>query len=364
MAKRSRGKSQLTEWQIIDRLTARFTAADHRVLLGLGDDAAVLRSGGASDSALRLNLADLVVTTDLLIEGVHFSLDYMSLADVGFKALAVNLSDIAAMGAMPSHAFGQLGVPRGTPAAQLEDLLDGVMEAATLGEVTLAGGDTVAAPQWTLGFTVHGEMRGEALKRSGARPGDTIWHSGSLGLSQIGFHYLWSGAKAIPSRAALAHRRPVPQLALGSFLHESGLATACLDLSDSLSQCLVLLAQASGVGLMLDFHSYAFDDNVQAFISKKRRWLREGANGFSVPAKMNPAGRAQRFRSWAEFILSSAEDYELLFTVPPPATARLLKESPVPLTRLGTVVDQGEGLHYRAEDGRTMELTAAGFEHL
>ncbi|MCH7472669.1 thiamine-phosphate kinase, partial [bacterium] len=337
-------------------------AAGGRVIVGLGDDAAVLRAA-ASDSARRLNLAHLVLTTDLMIETVHFSRRYMSLSDIGYKALAVSLSDLAAMGAKPTFALGSLGLPPGTTGSEVDQLLRGVQEAVKLGGVQLIGGDTVAAPQWTIGFTALGEVKGKPLLRSGARPGDTVWHGGGLGLSQVGLHRLWQGEKCSgPERDA--HARPVPQLELGSFLASEGLASACLDTSDSLSQCLLQLAGASGVGLAINLAKSMPGNVVAGFIRQRRRKRKAGTTAFTVPARMNPGGRALKFRSTAEFILSCAEDYGLLFTAPPKAAARLIRESPVALAHLGTVVDISEGCYYRAEDGKTYELSASGYQHL
>lgn len=341
--------------------------ADPRLLVGIGDDAAVLSSGGRPDTARRLNSGNLVVTTDLLVEDVHFTRRYMSLGDIGYKALAVSLSDIAAMGGKPAWVFGNLGVPRGTSVAAIDELLDGIAAAAEPSGVVLAGGDTVAAPQWIIGFTVMGEVAGMPLVRSGAQSGDLVWHSGVLGLSQVGLNRLWAGDTGNETgeqEATVAHKRPVARVELGAFLQAEGLASACLDLSDSLAQCLLLLATASDVGLALDFDNYAFAPAVAGFRQGLRRWTAGGAAAFSVPRRCNPDGKPGRFTSLAEYVLASAEDFELLFTAPPAATARLLAGSPLPLTRLGTVVAAGEGCHYRAEDGRTRELTRVGFDHL
>lgn len=359
----------LSEAGVIARLKARFASDDRRLRLGIGDDAAVLRLHEQPDSARRLGAADLVVTCDLAVEGVHFSLRYMSLADAGYKTLAMNLSDLAAMGATPAFAFGSLGLPGGTTGQQLDELLDGVEEAARAGGIALAGGDTVAAPQWIISFTLLGEVQGAALTRSGARPGDLIWHSGELGLSQIGLHELWGASDAAALTAieaacpdcCAAHRRPQPQLALGQWLQHTKLATAVLDLSDSLSQCLLLLAEASAVGLALDFTRYPFAATLGQFAARHRR---RGAAAVQVPARLDPQGRARSYASCAGFLLASAEDFGLLFTAPPSATARLLREAPARLCRLGTVVEAAEGCHYRDELGGSQQLQASGFEHL
>jgi thiamine-monophosphate kinase len=359
--------STLSEAGVIEAIAQRFAYRDPRVLVGLGDDAAVVRLGELAGSAKRLNAANLVYTTDLLIETVHFSLRYMSLADVGYKALAVNLSDIAAMGAAPCFALGNLGIPYGARGSQVRELLDGVAQAAQLCGVELIGGDTVAAPQWVVGFMVVGEVPGPPLLRRGARPGDIVWHTGGLGLSQTGLHLLWGGVADAPEALRLAHARPAPQLAFAQSLQRGGLATAALDLSDSLAQCALLLAQASGVGLLLDFTSYAVNPLVRGFTELHSSVARAGAVRITIPAKLNPGGKRLVFASLADYVLASAEDYQLLFTSAPEATAAVFKTAAgcgVTVTRLGRVVDAAESVGYYDELGRHRELLPVGFEHL
>lgn len=363
----SRGDNRgtISETDIISAIMRRFRAQDPRILTGLGDDCALVRPGGLADSARRLNAADVLLTTDLLIEGVHFSLKYMSLEDVGFKAFAVNLSDIAAMGGSPRYALGNLGIPRHATGQQVNELLDGVAAALRTADVELVGGDTVAAPQWVVGFTVTGEVPGPPLLRSGASPGDIVWHSGALGLSQVGLHQLWSGEAGGAAQTLLAHLRPQPQLALGQALRHSGLASAALDLSDSLAQCALLLASASQVGLLLDLQHYAIDPLVADFLAAHRS--RPAGRGYALPARLCPGGRRAEFASLAQFILASAEDYQLLFTAPAGATQELqgcAAACGVTLQALGRVVDASAGCYYCDELGRTQRLTALGFEHL
>lgn len=325
------GERFATEAWIIRRVAERFGAHGSGVELGIGDDAAVLKSPPGLNQ---------LVTTDTLIEGVHFDLSYMSLADVGYKALAVNLSDINAMGGESVAAVGTLGVPKGAAESDIDALLDGVEDALRMcsnaGQpCALIGGDTVVAPQWIVGFTVIGKVEGKPLLRSGAKPGDIIWHSGTLGLSGVGFERLRRGRAA----ASSAHVRPVPPLALGPWLQGGGYATAAQDLSDSLSQVALQLARASGVGIELDLRDYVFAAEVLEYATKT------GAS------------------SVAEFLLAQAEDYELLFTTPP-EFAHLMDDAPRGCTRLGRVVDAGEGDSYFDELGAQHDLTAIGFEHL
>jgi thiamine-monophosphate kinase len=308
----------------------RFDAASRRVEVGIGDDAAVLD----------LLTGRQLITTDTLIEGVHFDLRYMSLSHVGYKALAVNLSDINAMGGKSFAALGTLGVPKRATESDIDELLDGIADALKLcraagRECTLIGGDTVASPQWMVGFTVLGNVTGQPLLRSGAKPGDIVWHSGTLGLSGVEFEQLRKGHQ--PS--GNSHRRPVPPLELGPWLQEHAAASAAQDLSDSLSQVVLQLGQASGVGIELDFREYGFAPGVVAY------------------AKETSSA------SLATLLLAQAEDYQLLFTTPPELAVQM-QSAPVACTRFGRVVERTSGSIYMDERGETHELLAAGFEHL
>jgi thiamine-monophosphate kinase len=325
-----------TEREIIARLARRFGQAGAGVSTGIGDDAAVLELPG---SAGRFQ----VVTTDLLVEGIHFDRRYMSPADIGYKALAVNLSDIAAMGAVPTAAFGCLGLPGGFAKADADALIDGVEQACRESGVSLAGGDTVGAHALLIGFTVLGIVEGKPLLRSGAQPGDLVWHSGSLGLSEAGRMLLSAGGDC-PGSLAAAHRRPAARLELGRWLQQHHLATACIDLSDSLSTCLTQLADASGTGLGISFSGYNFDGDLSRAIA-----------GLSTDS----GGQ----ESLAEFLLRSAEDYQLLFTTGPEHRERLAGEAPAQLSCLGEICQPEQGRHVTTERGDRLELAETGWQH-
>lgn len=354
------GGGRLTEAEIIGRAARRFASRAEILETGIGDDAAVL-------SPLPGDKLRQLVTCDLLVEGVHFERRLLSMEDIGYKALAVSVSDIAAMGGRATFAFGSLGIPADATAAEVDALLDGVEQAVGEHDVLLAGGDTVAAPQWIIGFTVLGSLEGTPLLRGGARAGDTIWHSGQLGLSQVGLGLLWSGdadtSGAVERVAIAAHRRPAARQELGQYLQRTSAASACLDLSDSLAQCLLQLADAAGVGLEVDFRDYAVSPVVSEFCSRQPRWAAGSSAAFIQPARYDPAGREQHYHSLAEFLLASAEDYELLLTVPS-AAEQLLAASPLPLVRLGVVTEAERGRRYLDERGGEHELRPVGFAHL
>jgi thiamine-monophosphate kinase len=256
------------------------------MLAGIGDDCAVFRPSPKR--------GDLVFTTDLLLEEVHFRPATHSAADVGHKALARGLSDIAAMGGRPVFCLVSLAVPDWAGARWIGGFYRGLLSLARAHRTLLAGGDLARARQFACDIIVCGLVpRGAALRRDTARAGDEIWVSGLLGGSALGL--------ALGRGAAWArHRRPAPRIALGVSLRRLG-ATSAMDLSDGLSLDLHRLARESGVAAAIDRPLPVF----------------HGAT--------------------LEQALHGGEDYELVFTVPPgrKIPGRL---HGVPLTRLGTMV--------------------------
>jgi len=257
------------------------------IVLGIGDDCAIFRSRGE----------DLLFTTDLLIEDVHFRRATHRAADVGWKALARGLSDIAAMGGAPRFFLLSLALPDWAGEAWVDGFYRGLLLLAGRTGVTLAGGDLAHSATLTCDIVVCGSVpRGQALRRDGSRPGDAIYVSGRLGGSALAL------AQAAPLRTGAAwrrHLRPLPRLALGRFLRERLRASAAMDLSDGLSIDLARLCQAS---------------NVSAAIETPPRF-----RGASV-----------------EQALHGGEDYELLFTVAPTTAVPAAFEG-LPLTRIGSM---------------------------
>jgi len=255
------------------------------VALGIGDDCAVVRPRGAAE--------DLLLTTDLLIEGVHFRRDTHKPEDAGWKALARGLSDIAAMGGEPRFCLVSLAAAEWTDARWIEGFYRGLLALARREGALPAGGDLARAAQFACDIVVAGAVpRGAAMRRDGARAGDAIYVSGDLGGSALG---LATGRGSAWRR----HVRPYPRVALGRYLRERLRATAAMDLSD---------------GLSLDLHRLCL------------------ASGLSAEIEEPP-----RFRgATSEMALHGGEDYELLFTVgsrtPVPRVARNAL-----LTRIGTM---------------------------
>ncbi|GAC1583131.1 MAG: thiamine-phosphate kinase [Candidatus Elarobacter sp.] len=239
----------MTEDELIAGIRERLRdVTAERLVVGIGDDAAVWQPSRSNRS---------VITTDALVEGVHFTRDAMSAHDVGHRALAANLSDVAAMGARPVLATIALGFPRDTDPSWLLGMYDGIAALARRTRCAVAGGDLTRAPAITLALTVIGEVRPSNLKlRSGARPGDVVAVTGALGASRAGLLLATerSDLAADPAFAGVlaAFRRPEPRIAEGRWLAASRHVRAMMDASDGLSTDLARLCAASGVGAVVD----------------------------------------------------------------------------------------------------------------
>jgi thiamine-monophosphate kinase len=238
------------EFGLIARITAALPAGGAGVPLGPGDDAAVV---AAPDGRV-------VATTDLLVEGRHFRLDWSSPYDVGRKAAAQNLADVAAMGARPTALLVGLAAPASFAVADAEALAAGLaFEAGSCG-AAVVGGDVVAAPSLMLAVTALGDLEGRApVTRAGARPGDVLVVAGTLGAAAAGLAALRAGR--IDLAAVVAHRVPVPPYGAGPALAAAG-ATAMIDVSDGLSGDLGHVARASGVRLVVDVAALPVDPMV------------------------------------------------------------------------------------------------------
>jgi thiamine-monophosphate kinase len=310
--------------------------------VGIGDDAAV---------AVPVRGALEILTTDSLVESVHFDRRLSSPADIGWKALAVNLSDIAAMGGTPRLALLSLGIPDGTSAADIDELLDGFLALAADARVALAGGNITrsAAPGGNtpgpliVDVTVTGfARRRHVLTRGGGAPGDDLYVSGVVGAAAAGLGAWQSGAGLdIPGIDACVqrHRRPEPRLRLGALLGRNRAASACMDLSDGLADGVRQIAAASGTGARLDAGALPIP-------SAAREWYSRSG--------MDPAAAAA----------AGGDDYELIFSVPRRSRGRLataVRQAPgVAVTRIGELTREPELLLVR--DG-TAEALPSGFVH-
>jgi thiamine-monophosphate kinase len=239
----------LTEDELVARIRERLRGVpDERVLVGIGDDAAAWQPSRSNRS---------VITTDALVESVHFSRELMSARDAGHRALASNLSDIAAMGARPVLATVALGFPPGTDPTWILEAYDGIAELAKRARCAIAGGDLTRAPAIVFSITVVGEVRASNLKtRSGAHPGDVVAVTGPLGASRAGLFVAAEHPDLANDPAAAdalaAFRTPQPRLREGRWLAASRSVRAMMDLSDGLSTDLARLCAASGTGAVIE----------------------------------------------------------------------------------------------------------------
>jgi thiamine-monophosphate kinase len=318
----------LGEFDLIERF---FRPPMRRAVLGGGDDCALLMPAPGMQ---------LAVSTDLLVEGRHF-LSTVAPARLGHKALAVNLSDLAACGAEPLAFTLALSLPR-ADAAFLAPFAEGLLALADQHDIELIGGDTTAGPL-TITITVLGQVPpGQALLRSGARPGDELWVSGCLGDARLALE-VFRGRAELAGQAFSAVReameRPQPRVALGQALR--GIATAAIDLSDGLLGDLAHIRQRSGVGATV--------------------WLD------ALPR--SAALDAQPTQLLRECLLAGGDDYELLFCAPPERTDAVRAAGlacGTPVTRVGRIESADAGLKVFAEaHGREpLDLSSlAGFDH-
>ncbi len=313
-----------SEFELIAR---HFSRPAPGARLGVGDDAALMKIAAGQE---------LAVSTDMLLAGRHFLPDTDPEA-LGHKALAVNLSDLAAMGACPRWALLAIALPEADD-AWLSAFSRGFYALAERFGVDLVGGDTTRGP-FTLCVTILGEVEaGQALTRSGARPGDQIWVSGCLGGAALGLAHLQGRVRLDPALADKCRQRlewPEPRVALGRALR--GLASAAIDLSDGLLADLGHILERSRVGAELELAHLPADPALAA-----------------VPEDLA-----------LDCLLAGGDDYELVFTAPPAHAATiesLAQRLALPLTRIGRIV-AGADLVVRDVQGRPLAHHKRGYDH-
>jgi thiamine-monophosphate kinase len=338
-----------SEFDFIERIRQR--ALNHSspntqhssLSLGIGDDAAIIRQQSGRD---------LIVTTDLLVEEIDFRLETTTPWLLGFKALAVSLSDIAAMGARPRYALLSIGIPSDIWNSPFVDkLYDGFFSLAERYSVALIGGDVSRTPERVVidSIVLGDAARNPAISRSGARPGDHIFVTGELGGAAAGLRLLEGGKRLKRKRPRSAHYRtieglllrqlrPEPRVAWGALLGEERLPTAMIDISDGLSSDLTHLCRSSNVGAVIDAHRIPVDSSV-----------------------VNLCGR--RALDPLLLALDGGEDFELLFSIRPRDLRRLPRAlGGVPATYIGDVTNEVGHIQIR-EGSHVWSLKPGGFRH-
>lgn len=320
----------------ITRAIPSFTGrkgAKSEVLLGIADDAAVIRPTGSQD---------WVVTVDAFIEGVHFWADKHPPESVGYKALARATSDLAAMGVRPRFFLLTLALPKSRAGVWLDRMLRGMAKAARLLGLKLIGGDTTRSATVSMSITVIGESTGKMVTRAGAKPGDLIYVSGALGRAQLGLEIVRSGLARKRQWHALlkAHLYPAICIKLGAWLAKHNIASAMMDISDGLSSDLSRVCAASKVGARI----YAEQ----------------------IPCEQLPAELAKQLRYQPRDVLDMAlhggDDYELLFTVPKRRLGRLRAAPGFFGLRAIGEIRSAKGISLVSEGGRTKELRPSGWD--
>ena len=322
--------ADLGERALIARITGRLSRPSW-VLVGPGDDAAVIApERGAAD----------VLTTDAIVDGVHVDTRFVPPEAIGHRALAVNLSDLAAMGATPRAALLSLLLPEPLSVAAVDGILDGMLALAATHRVSIVGGNITRTPgPLAVDVTAIGSIHPRRiLTRAGAMPGDAVYVTGTLGDAGVGLRRLQSGDDG-RSHEAERYLRPEPRVRAGVLLGRNRAASSCMDLSDGLADGLRQVAASSNVGITIEGHALPITDEVRAWCAARGE---------------NPLDLA----------LGAGDDYELLFTVRRPHQGRLRgvrgQLGNLPITRIGVVTRTRELLVREA--GRTRELPQ-GFEH-
>lgn len=340
---------RLHEFQLINFIRRRFGRTSRSVLRGIGEDTAVVQPAPRRQ---------LLLTTDLLAEGIHFDLATARFEDVGYKAAVANLSDIAAMGGRPEYLLVALAVPPSCGSAEIEALYRGLMAANRPYGVVLVGGDTSASQHGLfISITLIGSVSsGQALTRNTARAGDLLYVTGTLGDALAGLEIL--SANRQKQRTAFSkatkqridpdtrfligrHLRPTPRLREGQLLAANRIATAAIDLSDGLSGDLAHLCEESGVGAEVEVAALP---------------LSPACRAYAAVGQIDPVSLA----------LKGGEDYELLFTIPPEHRQRLdrlAQRHRFPFSRIGTIRPRPFGIRLKSPDGSLHRMPRISYEH-
>ena len=326
--------SDIGEFRVINSIRSDLKDFQKEVIVGIGDDTAAIKVSGEKL---------LLFTSDSLVEDVHFKWDYTSPFQVGWKALVVNISDVAAVGGNPTHCLVSLALPSDTERNLVREVYRGLKKAASKYRVGIVGGDTVRAPSFIITVSLLGEVKRENIVlRSGAKPGDLIYVTGQLGSSGAGLACLEApNGKVKPEIRQFLIKKHLmlsPRLVEGQKIASSQIATSMIDLSDGLASDLHRLAEESKVGAVL--------------------WEDEFPTALATEQLAKVMGK-----SLLEWILYGGEDYELLFAVPPNKKEKLRQTLGFPHTLIGEIVDRDQGIYLKKRGGNRTKIEDRGYNH-
>ncbi len=330
------------EFGLIRQLRRQWATSSRLVVKGIGDDAAILKV---------LPGQQLLLSTDAFIEGVHFDLDFQTLRDVGFRAGAANLSDVAAMGGKPLYLLVSLAIPDHSPTSNIRELYRGLRDACGPHKVELIGGDTSSSPRnMFLSLTILGSIQSNhALTRSGANVGDHLYVTGTLGDSKAGLTILQACVKrrqkfrlsAVEKFLTQRHLRPTPRVRIGQLLTTHGIACAAIDLSDGLSGDVGHICEESRVGVEIWAKALPLSSQLRTFARRNQ---------------LDPV----------ELALSGGEDYELLFAGHAnnhEKVLRISRQTNVSISWIGTIKPKTFGQRLTQHHGRSRTLLQQSYHH-
>lgn len=330
---------ELGEQGLVERIRRRLTAKDDRILVGIGDDCAAIKP---PPKGL------LIMTTDSFVAGVHFDTSYFTYRQIGIKALAASLSDIASMGGAPTGGLLSLFLPSEIRVEDVDEIITGILEVENRFHMRLVGGNTVRSPILSLSMTILGEVEKSKLTlRSGAKVGDLLCVTGDLGRSQAGLIALRKDVQLnTPTLEAVtrSHLEPVPRIPEARVLVESVRVHSMIDLSDGLSIDLVHLSRESGVGAKIEREKIPIADETRAVANAVEK---------------DPL----------DFALYGGEDFELLLTLSKVEVEKgrraMEEETGTRLTVIGEILPKKEGIQLVDRQGeiRLMRIESGGFRH-
>jgi len=322
---------EIGEFGLIKRMATEIGVTGRPVIAGIGDDTAVLHPPVGKVQLL---------TTDMLVEDIHFRLNTASPFQIGWRSLAVNISDIAAMGGEPTYAVISIGFPRDATVELVDEIYSGMSKIAEAYSVDIVGGDTVSAPQLVINVALLGEVEAEnLLLRSGAKEGDVLVVTGDLGGSDAGLNILEHN---LTIEGTEKHLTPTPRVREGRLLAKSGFVTSMIDISDGLASEVHHICEESGTGARLYMDDIPLSDNVRRVAER--------------------IGKKPH-----DLALYGGEDFELLFTCQPDKAALLTEDMlaacGTPLTAVGQIIGASHSITMEDASGNILRLGPRGYNH-